>query len=215
MYVLLLIMLVSSCDVFFADSSADSATIDSLSGELELELKDLDAMLSSAKKVQQHRTLLAQKFMEQRLYGRALELLDLALKDEPTNAELSYLAAINSAYIAKSQPDLNTQYMDKSEFYYYRAVELEPRNPGYIYALVVFLLYERTQVEESLPYIRTLRELNSKDVNYAFLEGHAYTTIGEREKAISAYRDITRNARATSDQKERAASFIEKAEGEF
>jgi tetratricopeptide (TPR) repeat protein len=149
--------------------------------------------------------LLGQEYMRQQLYGPALDAFEEAIRIEPGNHVLHYLAGVAAGFIGKAQarPDVQQEYLRISERAYLEAIELEP---GYLdarYGLSVLYVFELGEPVKALPHLERALEASDSHVPALFVLARAHVALGNIDDAIDAYDRIIRVA--SDDESRRRA----------
>lgn len=136
--------------------------------------------------------LLAQEYTRQELYGPALDALEEAIRIQPRNHVLHYLAGVSAGFLGKSQarPDLQADYYSRAERSYELAVEIEPDYIDARYGLAVLYVFEMGEPVKALPHLRHVLEISSGHVPSLFVLARAHVALGNIDEAITAYERI-------------------------
>jgi tetratricopeptide (TPR) repeat protein len=149
--------------------------------------------------------LLSQAYLQQRMYGPALEALDQAIFIEPENQTLHQLAGASAGFVAKaiSNQAERDRYFQTAEFHYQRAIELDPTYIDARYGLAVLYVFELSEPAAALPHLEAIFDRNELHVPALFVFARAQVQLGDITEAISAYELIIQNA-ADDEDRERA-----------
>lgn len=133
--------------------------------------------------------LLAQEYMRQELYGPALDALDQAIRMQPRNHMLHYLAGVSAGFIAKGQVRAQPRedYYAIAERAYLNAIELSPDYVDGLYALGVLYVFERNEPLKALPYLRRALDRSGAHIPSLFVLARAHVSLGNINQAIDAY----------------------------
>lgn len=155
--------------------------------ELSYQLKQNDDVIAYAKKLQQAdpsqkvNYFLGKVFYDTDNYGEAIKYLQLAGKEEPTNAEIPYL-------LAHSYTDMRNYKMAIP--FYKKAIELDPANSRWIYemSLIYYAIHED---KESLNYMLQAGEKGYKrDNDYLENLGIAYLNSGDLDNGVKILTEV-------------------------
>ena len=143
------------------------------------------------------RKLLAEEFLDQEMYGPALENLEAAMELQPANAVLFYLAGVSSAQTGKafvSQPERREEYLRQAEGYYLRALELAGSYRECLYAISVLYLFELEEPAQAEQYLNRLLEIDPGNTDAKFVKARMLVETGRIEDAAELYAEIAEEA---------------------
>ena len=164
--------------------------------------------------------ILGRRYMDKKMYKKALEAFRSALEYFPENQHIFYQIGVCAAIMAKSTidyPALSTAdkqaYFDLSVSAYKRAVELDPSYTRAVYALSVLYVFELNRPEEAISIMEPIAAREKKPLDSLFILGRAYYMTGQYEKAIAAYNRIIKTSGSAEQRAdaERNKAFIENA----
>jgi tetratricopeptide (TPR) repeat protein len=149
--------------------------------------------------------LLSQAYLQQRMFGPALEVLEQAIFIEPENQTLHQLAGASAGFVAKAQSNAaqRQRYFDMAEFHYQRAIEIAPDFIDARYGLAVLYAFELNEPENALPHLEAILARNELHVPSLFVLARANVELGNVDAAITAYDTIIEHA-ADDQDRERA-----------
>jgi tetratricopeptide (TPR) repeat protein len=149
--------------------------------------------------------LLGQEYLRQQLFGPGYDTLQEAIRFQPENHVLHYLAGAAAGVIGKSQADLRERerYLRLSERSYLRAIELEPEYTDALYGLGVLYAFELNEPLAAIRQLDKLLERNDQHIPALFVIARSYVAIGSLDDAVSAYDRII-EVSPSSDERERA-----------
>lgn len=142
--------------------------------------------------------ILGTRYLDQRMYGRALECFQKAIAFYPDNANLFYYVGVCAGYMANASLDFDASgsnpkklnYLKLSEEGYIRALELDPKYYRAMYGISVLYLFETNEPEKAIPHMERFLQTQTKDIDGLFLLARAYYMNYEFEKAINLYDKI-------------------------
>lgn len=142
--------------------------------------------------------ILGLRYMDQKMYKKALEAFQSALEYYPENQNLFYQAGLAASLTAKNSLDfeLTGTDIEKKRYFslavsaYTRALEIDPKHSKAVYALSVLYIFELNRPAEAIPILEKIAEWEKKPIDHLFLLGAAYYMTGENEKAIAVYEHI-------------------------
>ncbi|AEJ61200.1 Tetratricopeptide TPR_1 repeat-containing protein [Spirochaeta thermophila DSM 6578] len=141
--------------------------------------------------------LLAEAYMQQGMFGLALEALEEAITIYPENPVLFQMAGICAGRMAKAQMDPveRDRYLQLSESYYLRALDLDPRLKESLYGIAILYVFEMGRPEDAIPHLRKLVEIDPGWMEPYFVLARAYVEVGRIEEAKEEYRYVVEHAR--------------------
>ena len=142
--------------------------------------------------------ILGSRYMDQKMYKKALEAFQSALEYYPENQNLFYQAGLAASLTAKNSLDfeLTGTDIEKKRYFslavsaYTRALEIDPKHSKAVYALSVLYIFELNRPAEAIPILEKIAEWEKKPIDHLFLLGAAYYMTGENEKALAVYEHI-------------------------
>ncbi len=180
--------------------------IQELEADIEEYQDDVEEVVRKLSEVAVFRKLLAEEFLEQEMYGPALENLQAAMELQPANAVLFHLAGITSAQTAQAfveDPARREEYLRQAESYYLRALELDGEYRECLYAISVLYVYELEEPASAEQYIEALLRIDPENTRARFVRARMLVELGRLEDAADLYGQIAEDANSR-DQRRRA-----------
>lgn len=142
--------------------------------------------------------ILGTRYVDMKMYTKALEAFQKALEYYPDNQNIYYYVGVCAAYSAKAALDFNATgengkraaYLSLSEDAYLRALSIEEGYAKALYGIGVLYVFELKKFKEAIPYLKRLLEKESRNFNGMFVLAGAYYGAGEVEEAVSVYDKI-------------------------
>ncbi len=139
--------------------------------------------------------ILATRYMDNKMYGEALDAFQKAIAFYPANQNLYYYVGVCAGYMAKSELDYTAtgnhtkqqNYLKLSEEGYKRAIELEPRYARALYGLGVLYTFEMDRSDEAIPILEKLLTIETKHTEGMFVLARAYYMNYEFQLAVDMY----------------------------
>ena len=134
-------------------------------------------------------------FFNARIFARALESFELAISVFPENGLLYYYAGISAANLGKASVGRKgmaerASWFARAEAYYLRAVEIDPRHVGALYALAVIYVFELNRTADAEPLLDRIMKIESRNIDALFLLGTVVYKLGRLEEAVALYERI-------------------------
>ncbi len=166
--------------------------------------------------------MLGQRYMDNKMYKKALSAFQSALELYPENQNVFYKIGVCAGILAKSSmpypdstPEKSKQdYFDLSLAAYKRALEIDPSYTRAAKALSVLYLFELNRPQEAIPLLEPIAAREKKPLETLFLLGRAYFMTDQPDKAIESYdRIITISGSAEQRaEAERNKAFVQNAQ---
>lgn len=151
--------------------------------------------------------MLGSRYLDEQMYGKALEAFRMATEYYPANPNLYYYVAICAANVAQQALDYNAtgttaqkyNYLKLAESAYLRAIELDPRYARALYGIGVLYVFELDEPEKAIPYLETLLDVEKRNVDGMFVLANAYYSTYNFDQAAAIYDRII--STTTSEEK--------------
>jgi len=162
--------------------------------------------------------ILATRYLDNKMYGKALENFRTATQYYPTNQNLYYYVGVCAGYMAKASLDYELtgtnreqrRYYDLAESAYLRALELEPRYVRALYGLSVLYVFELGRPQDAIVHLEKIMEIEKRNLDAMFVYARALYETGEYDMAVEIYDRIMDETRddATKKRAEENKSFV-------
>ena len=154
--------------------------------------------------------ILGSRYMDQKMYKKALECFQSALEYYPENQNVFYQTGLAASLVAKNTLNfsLTDTNIEKEKYYnlavsaYKRAIEIDSKYSKAIYALSVLYIFELNRASDAVSILESVVEREKKPIRHIVLLARAYYMTGEYEKAIAMYEkaiSLTSSAAIKSD----------------
>lgn len=158
-------------------------------------LKRIDDIIVASERVGIWYKILGTRYLDKKMYKKALESFQKAIEFYPDNQNLYYKVGVCAAFMAKNSldfegDDLEDRYYKLAVKAYKRAIELDPNYEKAVYALSVLYVFELGMPSEAIPLLEKAIDGKMKPLEELFLLGRAYFMVGENEKAIATFQRI-------------------------
>lgn len=158
--------------------------------------------------------ILATRYLDNKMYAKALENFRIAAQYYPDNQNLYYYVGLCAGYMAKSALDYELTgtdrekqaYLRLSESAYRRAIELEPRYVRALYGLAVLYVFELDEPFKAIPLLETAIDVEKRNTDAMFILARSYFSVGRFEEAVSMYDRIISVTTSEEKKKEAAAN---------
>ena len=225
---LLLILILGSCNKVTSIRRLQELEEGVSNPNTEAELKDairkyerrVDDIIIAEGRIGIWYKILGSRYMDQKMYKKALKAFQSALEYYPENPNLFYQAGLAASLTAKNSLDfeLTGTDIEKKRYFslavsaYTRALEIDPKHSKAVYALSVLYIFELNRPAEAIPILEKIAEWEKKPIDHLFLLGAAYYMTGENEKAIAVYERIIEIS-SSAEKKAKAESNIRDIRG--
>ncbi|MBO7162861.1 MAG: tetratricopeptide repeat protein [Spirochaetaceae bacterium] len=155
--------------------------------------------------------MLGSRYLDNQMYGEALEAFRMATTYYPANQNLYYYVAVCAGYMANQSLDYSAtgstaqkfNYLKLAESAYLEALKIDSKYARALYGIGVLYIFELDEPGKAIPYLETLSEVEKRNVDGMFLLANAYYQTFEFEKAMAVYDKII--STTTSDEKKAQA----------
>jgi cytochrome c-type biogenesis protein CcmH/NrfG len=190
----------------------DLNTIDGLKKAIEQNKAEVEKKVSANQNLGVYYKMLALKYIDNEMYGLALDALTQAIKIFPENEQLFYYAAISSARMAKA--DVTDQKaidagLATAEVYYKRAIFLDPTYVNAMYGLAVLYAEEMGRPEDAEPLLKQILEREPRNFDALFLIARVEYQLARPEQAIDYYNRIIDSKPPASFQKQAESNKLQ------
>ena len=225
---LLLILILGSCNKVASIRRLQELEEGVSNPNTEAELKDairkyekrVDDIMIAEERIGIWYKILGSRYMDQKMYKKALKAFQSALEYYPENPNLFYQAGLAASLTAKNSLDFELtgtdiekkRYFDLAASAYNRALEIDSKHSKAVYALSVLYIFELNRPAEAIPILEKIAEWEKKPIDHLFLLGTAYYMTGENEKAIAVYERIIEIS-SSAEKKAKAESNIREIRG--
>ena len=225
---LLLILILGSCNKVTSIRRLQELEEGVSNPNTEAELKDairkyekrVDDIIIAEERIGIWYKILGSRYMDQKMYKKALKAFQSALEYYPENPNLFYQTGLAASLTAKNSLDFELtgtdiekkRYFDLAASAYNRALEIDPKHSKAVYALSVLYIFELNRPAEAIPILEKIAEWEKKPIDHLFLLGAAYYMTGENEKAIAVYERIIEIS-SSAEKKAQAESNIRDIRG--
>jgi len=184
-----------------------NAAIEDLKRGIERYQAEVDRKVDAAQNLGVYWKMLALKYVDNGMYGLALDALDHAVAVYPENPILFQYVGVSAARAAKglvTDAAEQARLFARSEAAYRRAIFLDPTYVNALYGLAVLLALELGRPAEAEPLLETALKREPKNLDALFLLGRIAYGDGRFEDAVEAYDRIlaTRPPERLRDQAE-------------
>lgn len=191
-------------------------TIEELTDAINKYQMRIEDILNADTRIGMWYKILAIRYLDTGMYGKALENFRTAIEYFPTNQNLYYYVGVCAGYMAKASLDYDAtgassergRYLALAESAYLRAIELEPRYARSLYGLSILYVFELNEPAKAIPLMERFMEIETIDYDAMFVLARAYYMTGEIEKAAAIYDKILST---TKDEKRRTEAEENKA----
>ena len=155
--------------------------------------------------------MLGSRYLDNQMYGEALEAFRMATTYYPANQNLYYYVAVCAGYMANQSLDYSAtgstaqkfNYLKLAESAYLEALKIDSKYARALYGIGVLYIFELDEPGKAIPYLETLAEVEKRNVDGMFLLANAYYQTFEFEKAMAVYDKII--STTTADEKKAQA----------
>ena len=144
--------------------------------------------------------ILGTRYLDEQMYGKALECFRKAVITYPNNANLYYYIGLCAAYMSHTCLDYNAEgslehdqsakrlnYLRLSEQAYTHALEIDPKYYRAMYGIGVLYVFLLGEDSKAIPYLERFVQTQTRDTNGMFVLARAYYSTYEFQKAVDMY----------------------------
>jgi tetratricopeptide (TPR) repeat protein len=167
-----------------------SAQVEELKRSIEANRAEVERKVQAAQDLGTQSKMLALKYIDNGMYGLALDALDTAIGVYPENPILFYYAGVAAARMAKAEVADNarmTVLYSRAEASYRRAISLDPGYVKALYGLAVLYAFELNRPADAVPPLERALEKEKKNLDAMFLLARVDYTLGRAEAAVELY----------------------------
>lgn len=182
------------------------STIEEISDAIEKYDERIDDIILATQQTGIWWKLLGTRYLDNQMYGKALDAFQKAISFYPANQNLYYYVGVCAGYLAESALDYDAsgdvterdRYFALAESAYLRALEIEPQYVRSLYGLAVLYVFEMNRCMEAIPYLERVLTIETKHTEAMFVLARAYYCTGQYQKASDLYDRILET---TTDEK--------------
>jgi tetratricopeptide (TPR) repeat protein len=167
-----------------------NAAIEDLKRGITRYQAEVDQKVKAAQNLGVYWKMLALKYVDNGMYGLALEALDEAVAVYPENPILFQYMGVSAAREAKgvvADAAERARLFARSEAAYRRAISLDPTFVNAQYGLAVLLALELGRSAEAAPLVEAVLQREPKNLDALFLLGRIAYADGRYEDAVDCY----------------------------
>ena len=158
--------------------------------------------------------MLGSRYLDNQMYGEALEAFRMATTYYPANQNLYYFVAVCAGFMANQALDYSAtgstaqkfNYVKLAESAYLEAIKLDPKYARALYGIGVLYIFELEEPGKAIPYLETLAEVEKRNVDGLFLLANAYYQTFEFERAMEIYDEIISITTSSEDKAQAEAN---------
>lgn len=154
--------------------------------------------------------ILGTRYLDKKMYGKALESFQKAIEFYPENPNLYYYVGVSAAFVSHSALDFNgsgrndakMNYLRLSESAFKQALNIDGRYAKALYSLGVLYVYDLDDGEQAVKYLERYVEIEKRDTDGMQVLASAYYMTSQFEKAAEMYDkiiSITKSAERKAD----------------
>ncbi|MDR1930698.1 MAG: tetratricopeptide repeat protein [Treponema sp.] len=170
---------------------APPQSIEDLRKAIALYEEKIEAHVADAAQTGVYWKILGSRLIDKKLYGEALEALEMAALYYPEDETVQYLIGVSAGTLAQSEyfdPPSRESHLRLAEQAYLRALAIDERYGKALYGLSVLYVYmEPRRPEQAVPYLRLYLDIHKSDTDAMFVLANAYYQTGEYQGASDLY----------------------------
>lgn len=177
-----------------ASKNAPPSSVEELKAAIAEYRGEVEKTLAAMEREGNFWRLLAVRLMERGLHGEAYDAALKALRFDPQNSGLYYVAGISAAFLSKTasvEPGggaaTREAWLRAAEGAYLRSLEFNERNTRTLYALAVLYSFELEDYDAAVSAVERFLAINTRDADGFLLLGRSLYGAGRAEEAIAAF----------------------------
>ena len=143
--------------------------------------------------------ILGTRYLDQQMYGKALDCFRRALSYYPGNANLYYYVGTCAGHMAHASLDFDAEgslsanavkkmnYLRLAESSYLQALSIDPNYYRALYGIGVLYVFELEENEKAIPYLERFLQTQKNDTSAMFVLARAYYSCYRFDEAITLY----------------------------
>lgn len=165
--------------------------------------------------------ILGTRYLDNKMYGEALEAFQKALQIHPANQNLHYYVGVCAGCMARTGYDFEgsgkarkMNFLKTAEEAYLNAIQLEPRYARALYALGVLYTYGSepgevglNEPEKAIPYLKRFLDIETKDTEGMLVLARAYYAESDYDNALLMCNKVL-DISKSDERKAVALSFV-------
>lgn len=153
--------------------------------------------------------MVAIKYFDKKLYGKAMENFQKALEYYPDNANLYYYVGSCASYMGNASLDFEGEgnyekmenYYKLSEQAYLRALAIDDRYAYALYGIGVLYVYQLSEPEKAISYLQKLLTIDTKNIDAMFVLANAYYLTENYDKSADMFDTIIATTKSDKTKK--------------
>lgn len=142
--------------------------------------------------------ILGTRYLDRKMYGKALESFQSALEFYPENPNLYYYVGVSATYVSHSVLDFNGRgeteskmnYLKLAETAFKQALSIDENYSKALYSLGVLYAFDLDNGPEAVKYLERYVEIEKRDTDGMLVLARAYYMSSEFEMAADVYDKI-------------------------
>ncbi|MBQ9630354.1 MAG: tetratricopeptide repeat protein [Treponema sp.] len=147
--------------------------------------------------------ILGSRYLDQKMYGEALECYRKALDYYPDNQNLYYYVAICAGYMAHASLDFDASnrfekrqnYLNLSESAYLRALAIDDRYTNALYGLAVLYVFYFDRTQDAIPHLEKLLTIDTGHTDAKLLLANAYYRTQNFQASVDMYDSVIKSSK--------------------
>ncbi len=169
--------------------------------------------------------ILGTRYLDNKMYGEALNCFKEALQYYPDNQNLYYYVGVCAGYMSHAAMDfggtganeIRYNYLKLAEDAYSRAIAIEDRYVRAMYGLGVLYVFELDEPAKAIAPLEKLISIDTKNIDAMFVLARAYYSTFEFDKSAEMYDkiiEITKSAETKATAEENKKTVLDAAYGQ-
>ena len=176
---------------------SNPTTIQELEDAISKYQSRIDDLVTAEAQVGIWYKILGTRYLDKRMYGKALECFQKAAGYYPDNANLFYYIGVCARQMGIASIGVNNtatatqkDYFRMSEKAYLTALDKDPKYYRAMYAIGILYTFQLLEHEKAIPHLEKFVSVQTRDVDGMFALARVYYCTEQYQKAVDLYDKI-------------------------
>ncbi|MCQ2582326.1 MAG: tetratricopeptide repeat protein [Treponema sp.] len=200
-------------------SSGNPISIEEIEESIDKYYKDVEEIAEKNSQIGIWYKILGTRYLDNKMYGKALECFQKALTYYPDNPNLYYYVGLCSCYVGNAAIDARA-YDDMQDYYalaekaYLRALAIDDRYGYALYGISTLYTFQLGRPEDAIPYLKKQLSIDTKNIDAMTLLANAYYLTGQFDLSVDMFDEIivtTKSDKTKAAAEESKKKVLERA----
>ncbi len=193
--------------------SGNPGNIEQIKKDIEKYDEECKTLVEKYEKIGIWYKILGTRYLDKKMYGKALESFQKALEFYPENPNLYYYVGLCAGFVSHSAMDFSGRgddsakqnYLNLAENAFKQAIQIDSKYAKALYSLGVLYAFDLDNASEAIKYLERYVNIEKRDTDGMMVLARAYYMSYEFEKAVDMY-DKVISISKSADRKAEAES---------